>query len=105
MADEQGARAAPTTTRTDSAASGDASGAGPGSASEPPAERAGLRPGDVVTAVAGQPVFTPEELMQAIQRRAGQTFELTVERDGKPIEIEVTLGERPTQPTASAPYC
>lgn len=55
-----------------------------------PAERAGLRPGDVVTAVAGQPVFTPEELMQAIQRRAGQTFELTVERDGQPLTVSVT---------------
>jgi regulator of sigma E protease len=55
-----------------------------------PAEKAGLKPGDVVVAVAGQPVFTPEELMQAIQKRAGQTFEVTVERDGRRIPLTVT---------------
>lgn len=55
-----------------------------------PAERAGLQPGDSVRAVAGEPVFTPEELMQAIQRRAGQTFDLTVERDGRVLTVQVT---------------
>ena len=55
-----------------------------------PAEKAGLRAGDVVTAVAGQPVYTPEELMQMIQKRAGQTFDLTVLRDGKPVTVTVT---------------
>src|SRR5206468_1359972 len=33
-----------------------------------PAERAGLRVGDIVVAVAGQPVFTSDELTQAIQQ-------------------------------------
>jgi len=55
-----------------------------------PAEQAGLRPGDLVTAVAGEPVFTPEELMQAIQRRPGQTFDLTVEREGRVETVSVT---------------
>jgi regulator of sigma E protease len=55
-----------------------------------PAEKAGLRTGDVVIAVAGQPVFTPEELMQAIQRRAGQTFEISVERQGARLPLTVT---------------
>ena len=55
-----------------------------------PAEKAGIKPGDVVTAVAGQPVYTPEELMQAIQTRAGQTFPLTVHRDGRPLTMTVT---------------
>jgi regulator of sigma E protease len=55
-----------------------------------PAEKAGLKSGDVVVAVAGQPVFTPEELMQAIQKRAGQTFEMTVERNGPRIPLTVT---------------
>ena len=55
-----------------------------------PAEKAGMKPGDVVTAVAGQPVYTPEELMQAIQTRAGQTFPLTVHRDGRPLTMTVT---------------
>ena len=55
-----------------------------------PAEQAGLRPGDAVVTVAGQPVFTPEELMQAIQKRGGQTFEIVVQRDGKPLTLNVT---------------
>jgi regulator of sigma E protease len=55
-----------------------------------PAEQAGLKPGDSVRAVAGQPVFTPEELMQAIQRRGGQTFEITVEREGRTLTVPVT---------------
>jgi regulator of sigma E protease len=48
-----------------------------------PAEKAGLQPGDSVVAIAGQPVYTPDELMQAIQKRAGQTFPVTVERQGR----------------------
>jgi regulator of sigma E protease len=55
-----------------------------------PAERAGLKTGDRVLAVVGQPVFTPEELTQAIQQRPGQSFELTVERAGQPLTVRVT---------------
>ncbi len=55
-----------------------------------PAEKAGLRAGDLVVAVAGQPVFTPDELMHAIQRRAGQTFDLALERDGRRETTSVT---------------
>ena len=58
-----------------------------------PAEKAGLKPGDVVAAVAGQPVFTPEELMQAIQKRAGQTFEVGVERDSRRVPLTVTANK------------
>ena len=55
-----------------------------------PAERAGLRPGDTVIGVAGQTVFTPDELTQAIQKRGGQTFEIVVQRDDKPATLHVT---------------
>jgi regulator of sigma E protease len=55
-----------------------------------PAERAGLRPGDTVIGVAGQTVFTPDELTQAIQKRGGQTFEVVVQRDDKPVTLNVT---------------
>jgi regulator of sigma E protease len=55
-----------------------------------PAERAGLKVGDRVLAVAGQPVFTPDELMQAIQKRPGQSFELVVERAGQTLTLRVT---------------
>ena len=55
-----------------------------------PAEKAGIRQGDQVVAVAGQPVYTPEELMQAIQKRGGQTFPVTVERQGRSETVNVT---------------
>jgi regulator of sigma E protease len=55
-----------------------------------PADKAGIKAGDAVRAVAGQTVFTPEELMQAIQKRGGQTFDVTVERDGRPLTVPVT---------------
>jgi regulator of sigma E protease len=55
-----------------------------------PAARAGIQAGDVVVAVAGQPVYTPEELVEAIRTRPGQPFEITVERDGKRRTLTVT---------------
>jgi regulator of sigma E protease len=67
---------------------------GPGS----PAERAGLKPGDVVTTVAGQPLYTHEDLLEAIRTRPRQSFALTVERDGQPLPLTVTpepVTERP----------
>jgi regulator of sigma E protease len=56
----------------------------------PPAEKAGLRESDIVVEVAGQPVFTPEELIQTIQKRPGQTTPITVLRDGKRVTLNVT---------------
>lgn len=53
-----------------------------------PAERAGLRAGDVIVAVNGVPVNDSREL--AAQLRAGCAARLTVERDGREIEAELT---------------
>jgi regulator of sigma E protease len=59
-------------------------------AADSPAARAGIAAGDVVVAVAGQPVYTPEELVEAIRSRPGQPFDVTVERDGKQLSLSVT---------------
>jgi regulator of sigma E protease len=59
-------------------------------AADSPAARAGIEAGDVVVAVAGQPVYTPEELVEAIRSRPGQPFDVTVERDGKQLSLSVT---------------
>lgn len=59
-----------------------------------PAERADLRAGDAVVAVAGAPVYTPEDLMQAIQKRGGQSFDLTVERGGRRETLAVTAEQK-----------
>jgi len=55
-----------------------------------PAEKGGLKPGDVVLAVAGQALYTHEDLLEAIRTRPGQSFTLTVERDGKQLTLTVT---------------
>jgi regulator of sigma E protease len=55
-----------------------------------PAQKAGLQPGDVVVTVAGQAVYTPEDLVEAIRTRPGQPFPVTVERGGRPLTLTVT---------------
>jgi regulator of sigma E protease len=59
-------------------------------AADSPAARGGLIPGDIVLAVAGQPIYTPEDLVDAIRTRPGQPFQITVERDGKRLSLTVT---------------
>ena len=54
-----------------------------------PAQRAGLQAGDVVLAVGGQPVFTPEDLVEAIRTRPGQPLPITVERNGQRLSVTV----------------
>ena len=62
----------------------------PGSA----AEQAGLRVGDVVTAVGDRPVTTSTELTAAVRSQApGETVDLTVRRGSDTRTVEVTLGE------------
>ena len=55
-----------------------------------PAERAGIKAGDVVLSVDGQPVYTPEDLVEAIRTRPGQSFPITLERDGRALTVTVT---------------
>lgn len=61
-----------------------------------PAWRAGLRAGDLVVAVDGEPVAGPEELMQEVQRRqAGNSLELVWVRDETRHAAPVALGSPP----------
>jgi S1-C subfamily serine protease len=62
-----------------------------------PADEAGLRPGDLITAVAGKPVAGAEELGGLIrEHQPGETIELTVARNGLTRTVPVTLGSRPS---------
>lgn len=57
------------------------------------AEKAGLKKGDVVTAVDGRSISEATELTAAVrQAAAGQTVTLTIERNGSSQQVEVTLG-------------
>ena len=61
-----------------------------------PAGRAGVRPGDVVSAVNGKPVEDARALLRAIAAIApGQVAQLTLRRQGRDIELPVTVGRRP----------
>ena len=61
-----------------------------------PAEKAGIKPGDVVISVAGIPVKTPSDLSNAVGLSApGTTLDLKVLRKGKEKEFKVKVEERP----------
>ncbi|MFI9807282.1 trypsin-like peptidase domain-containing protein [Streptomyces sp. NPDC052301] len=58
-----------------------------------PGERAGLKPGDVITEVDGQRVHTGEELIVKIRaHRPGDRLRLVVERGGTERDVSLVLG-------------
>ncbi len=62
-----------------------------------PAARAGLRPGDRITAVDGQPVTNPAQLTQLVERNGvGRPMELTLQRQGQTVQLQVTPVELST---------
>ncbi|MEW6690664.1 MAG: PDZ domain-containing protein, partial [Pseudomonadota bacterium] len=49
---------------------------------------------DVVTGVAGTPVASMDDLLEALERRQpGEVVAVTILRDGKPAEVKVRLGQ------------
>ena len=55
-----------------------------------PAAQAGLRPGDVITAVAEQPVQDPAQLTQLVERNGvGRPMDLRLLRGGLPLAVQV----------------
>jgi len=57
-----------------------------------PADKAGIKPGDVITAVDGRTITRADDLVVAIRAKApGDTVTLTVKRGGKEQDIKVTL--------------
>src|SRR5262245_5749837 len=66
---------------------------------ESPAARAGLRRGDIVLAVDGEPVADSRRLTLRISQAApGTAVELKLLRDGREQNVRVTLGELPAEP-------
>jgi serine protease Do len=59
-----------------------------------PAAEGGLREGDIITGFNGKSIERSGELPQYVGRvRAGQNVELQLVRDGKPIQLELKVGE------------
>jgi serine protease DegS/serine protease DegQ len=65
-----------------------------------PAALAGLRPGDVIVALDGEPVTNEVELRNREASLApGSTVQLAVQRDGAALQLRITLAERPQRPS------
>jgi S1-C subfamily serine protease len=61
-----------------------------------PAARAGLQPGDVITAANGQPIGGTTDLLMALAHsRPGTTMTFTVDRNGTKLTVHALLGELP----------
>jgi len=59
-----------------------------------PAEQAGLKPGDIITAVDGQPVRTVEAVINRLGLvRLGQAIDLTVVRNNREMAVTTTVAE------------
>jgi S1-C subfamily serine protease len=68
-----------------------------------PAAQAGLREGDVVTAVDGTAVTNASDLIQQVRRHEpGDQMTITYSRDGNSSEAQVTLRTRSTAVTRNA---
>jgi S1-C subfamily serine protease len=58
-----------------------------------PADKAGLKPGDVITKIDDKPIEDATDLIAQIRSRApGERIKVTYQRDGKESTVEVTLG-------------
>src|SRR5579872_7105741 len=67
-----------------------------------PAAAAGVKSGDVITAVDGETVADPHDLARRIAALGPKkTVKLTLVRNGSPMTVEVTLGTMPVDKTAS----
>ena len=64
-----------------------------------PADDAGVRRGDVIKQVDGEPVQDPEDVAAAIGgNRPNEEIDVVVERDGRTQTFDVMLGKRPQTP-------
>jgi len=61
-----------------------------------PAEKAGVKVGDIVTAADGTPVSSARDLSRAVRhRKAGDTIKIDLSRDRAAKQLSVTVAERP----------
>ena len=60
-----------------------------------PADKAGLKPGDIITTIDGRAIKDGDDLVNEIaSRRPGSTIRLGYLRDGKQQDTTVTMGDR-----------
>jgi Do/DeqQ family serine protease len=66
-----------------------------------PAERAGVKPGDVLLAVNGKAVADPQGMLNVVAAlQPGSKVPLKLRREARDLELEVEIAKRPTAPPA-----
>jgi serine protease DegQ len=66
-----------------------------------PADRAGIKPGDIVIAVDGKPALDPESMRNLIVAlKPGKQTTLRLKRGDKNLDLQVNVGKRPVTPPA-----
>ena len=61
-----------------------------------PADRAGVKPGDVLTAIDQAPVTDPQSMLNVVAAlQPGSSAKLTLRRKARTLELAVTVGQRP----------
>jgi serine protease DegQ len=61
-----------------------------------PADRAGIRPGDVLLAIGGKPVKDPQGMLELIAGLSpGSATQFRLRREAKEMELAVSIGKRP----------
>ncbi|MCK9379721.1 MAG: Do family serine endopeptidase [Sulfuritalea sp.] len=64
-----------------------------------PADKAGIKPGDVLTRVASKPVKDAQVMLELIAAlEPGKTAHFDLKRDARDVGVEVVIGKRPTPP-------
>jgi regulator of sigma E protease len=61
-----------------------------------PAEKGGMKPGDIVTAVDGDPIISSSQLKEAIAKRPNQPIVFSVIRNGTPTTVHITSTQHGT---------
>jgi Do/DeqQ family serine protease len=63
-----------------------------------PAQKAGLRSGDILVAIEGRPVKDPDSMLNLVAALVpGKQASIQFRRDKKDTEVQVAVGKRPTQ--------
>ena len=64
-----------------------------------PADKAGVKPGDVLTQVAGKPVKDAQAMLELIAAlEPGKTARFELKREGRVVGLDILIGKRPRPP-------